>query len=135
MDFIPSPFTIEIDGKPIAKIDENAKDGTQARLGEDAAVFSLQSSRLRSGEWIIGRSLTENRSYGPKKVSWYKANAENENQVQPVMAKKEGEAYQLTFTKGMLMVDDDDMVLVNLLGPAHSTAEEPSKVKVILQEG
>jgi hypothetical protein len=140
MDHIPSPFTIEINGKPIATVDESAEDRTQAKLGKDAAVFSLKNSRLQCEGWIMGRSVTENRSYGPKKVSWYKANAENEEQVQHVTAKKEGQAYQLIFTsmfptlslvrqvyaytipmlklgtEGALMVDDDDMVLVDLLG-------------------
>jgi hypothetical protein len=98
MDSIPSPFTIEIDGKPLAKIDQSADDGTQAKLGNDAAVFSLKNSRLQCGDWIMGRNFRENRSYGPKSVSWYKANPENEKQVQLVTAKKEGEAYQLVFT-------------------------------------
>jgi hypothetical protein len=98
MDYIPSPFIIEINGKPIVKFDESATDRTQAKLGKDAAVFSLKNSRLQCEDWIMGRSLTENRSYGPKKVSWYKANVENEKQVRSVTAKKEGDAYQLIFT-------------------------------------
>lgn len=98
MDSIPSKFTIEINGKPIAKVDDAAEDHTQAKLGQDAAVFSLKDSRLQSGEWIIGRNWTENRSFGPKKVSWYKANADNEQQVQPVTAKKDADTYHLIFT-------------------------------------
>lgn len=98
MDSIPSPFTVEINGKPIARVDDSTEDLTQAKVGKDAAVFSLKNSRLQSGEWIMARDLTENRSYGPKKVSWYKINAENEKRVQSVTAKKEGEAYQLIFS-------------------------------------
>jgi hypothetical protein len=85
----------------------------------------------------MGRDLMENRSFGPKKVSWYKANVENEKRVQPVTAKKEGDAYQLIFksmfesrsyiircniymlrvvTDGMLMIEDDDLVFVDLIG-------------------
>ena len=45
----------------------------------------------------MGRNQVENRSYLPKRVSWYKANAENEKLVQLVTAKKEGESYQLIF--------------------------------------
>jgi hypothetical protein len=97
MDSIPSSFTIEIDGKPLASIDQGAEDGTQAKLGAESAIFSLKNSRLQSGDWIMGRNLRENRSYLPKPVSWYKASAENEKQVQPVMVKKEGELYQLIF--------------------------------------
>ncbi|OAL44086.1 hypothetical protein IQ07DRAFT_615920 [Pyrenochaeta sp. DS3sAY3a] len=129
MDSIPSKFTIEINGKPIANVDDGAEDHTQAKLGQDAAVFSLKDSRLQSGGWIIGRNWTENRSFGPKKVSWYKANADNEEQVQPVTAKKEADTYHLIFTNGNLMVNDDEMVLVDLIGDSQS------EVKVILQEG
>jgi hypothetical protein len=97
MDSIPSQFTIKINGKPIAKVDDGADDHTQGKLGQDAAVFNLKDSQLQSGEWIIGRDWTENRSFGPKKVSWYKANADSEKQVQPVTAKKEADTYSLVF--------------------------------------
>jgi hypothetical protein len=142
MDSIPSTFTIEIDGKPLARIDQGADDGTQAKLGKDAAVFSLKNSRLQCGDWIMGRNLRENRSYGPKKVAWYKANSENEKQVQLVTAKKEGEAYHLMFTStfllsiraktdmyvwmlklridAKLMLDGNDTVLADLLGGEYT---------------
>jgi hypothetical protein len=98
MNNIPVPFTIEIDGKPIAKADVGAKDHTQAKLGQEPAVFTLANGRLQNGDWIMGRDFTENRSFLPKKVSWYEANAENELRVQPVLAKKEANNYQLIFT-------------------------------------
>jgi hypothetical protein len=102
MDAIPSPFTIEINGKPVAKLAENAEEYSQAKVGNAAAVFNLKDKRLQCGEWVMGRDLTENRSFGPKKVSWYKASAENEGRVQPVTAKKEGGAYELVFTSMLL---------------------------------
>jgi hypothetical protein len=98
MDSIPSPFAIEINGKTIARVDKNASDHTQAKLGQDVAIFSLKDNQLRCGGWIMGRDLTENRSYGPKKVSWYRESAENQDRVRPVTAKREGDAYQLIFT-------------------------------------
>jgi hypothetical protein len=98
MDGISSPFTIQINGKPVAKLDGNAEEYSQTKVGKDAAVFSLKDKRLQCGEWVMGRDLTENRSFGPKKVSWYRASAENEGRVQPVTAKKEGGAYELVFT-------------------------------------
>ena len=97
MDSIPSTFTIEIGGKPVANVEKDAEDGSQAKLGAVPAIFSLKNSRLQSGDWIMGRNQVENRSYLPKRVSWYKANAENEKLVQLVTAKKEGESYQLIF--------------------------------------
>jgi hypothetical protein len=105
MDSLPSPFTIEIDGKPIAKLAAGADDHTQARLGDEAAVFSLKDKRLQCGDWIVGRDLTENRSFLPKKVAWYKAGKENEERVQPVTARKEGEEYQLVFTSTLIILD------------------------------
>ncbi|KAH7400628.1 hypothetical protein DE146DRAFT_677384 [Phaeosphaeria sp. MPI-PUGE-AT-0046c] len=128
MDQIPNSFTIEIDGKPIAKVDKSAEDRTEVKLGDDAAIFTLKNSQLQCGEWIAGRDWTENRSYGPKKVSWYKANAENEKRVQPVNAKKNGETYELAFPNGKLMVDDNGTVLVDLIGDAQN------KVTVVLQK-
>jgi hypothetical protein len=137
MDSIPSPFTIKINGKPVTKLDQNAEDPSPSKVGKDAAVFNLKNNRLQSGDWYMGRDLMENRSFGPKKVSWYKANVENEKRVQPVTAKKEGDAYQLIFksmfesrsyiircniymlrvvTDGMLMIEDDDLVFVDLIG-------------------
>jgi hypothetical protein len=97
MDSIPSTFTIEIDGKALANIEQGAEDGSQAKLGAVPATFSLKDSRLQCGDWIMGRNQKENRSYLPKPVFWYKANAENEKRVQLVTAKKEGELYQLIF--------------------------------------
>ncbi|KAF7673730.1 hypothetical protein GT037_008345 [Alternaria burnsii] len=129
MDSIPSTFTIEIGGKPVANVEKDAEDGSQAKLGAVPAIFSLKNSRLQSGDWIMGRNQVENRSYLPKRVSWYKANAENEKLVQLVTAKKEGESYQLIFKNAKLMVDDEGMVLADLLG------ESQSEVKVILQDG
>ncbi|KAH7073841.1 hypothetical protein BKA63DRAFT_41404 [Paraphoma chrysanthemicola] len=128
MDSIPSSFAISINGKPITQIDTSAADHTQAKVGKDAAIFTLQDSVLRSGDWIMGRDLTENRSFGPKQVSWYRASAESEGRVQRVTAKKESGAYQLIFTKGTLIAGDDDLVFVDLLG------EAPSEVKVILHK-
>ncbi|CAN9136556.1 unnamed protein product [Alternaria sp. RS040] len=116
MDSIPSTFTIEIGGKPVANVEKDAEDGSQAKLGAVPAIFSLKNSRLQSGDWIMGRNQVENRSYLPKRVSWYKANAENEKLVQLVTAKKEGESYQLIFKNAKLMVDDEGMVLADLLG-------------------
>ncbi|KAF1918200.1 hypothetical protein BDU57DRAFT_555842 [Ampelomyces quisqualis] len=125
MDNVPFPFTIEIGGKPIAKADVSAQDHTQAELGQKPAVFTLANGRLQNGDWIMGRDVTENRSFLPKQVSWYKANAENERRVQSVTAKKEASHYQLIFTKGKLMADEDGLILVDLLG------ESNSEVKVV----
>lgn len=95
---IPYSFTIEIDGKSIAKVDKSAEDLTEVKLGDDAAIFDLKNGQLRCGEWVAARDWTENRSFGPKKVSWYKATFENEKRIQPVIAKKKGETYELVFT-------------------------------------
>lgn len=99
MDTIPFSFTIEINGKPIGKAELGVQDHTQAKLGQDPAVFTLANSRLQNGDYWMGRDLTENRSFLPKQVSWYKASADNEQRVQPVTAKREANEYQLIFTR------------------------------------
>lgn len=97
MDSLPVPFSIEIDGKPVAKVADDAQDRSQAKLGSDAAVFHLKDSRLECGEWVLGRNVTEDRSLLPKKVSWYKASNDISKLVQPVKASKEGDSYLLDF--------------------------------------
>jgi hypothetical protein len=97
MQSLSAPFTIEVNGKPICSIDTNAEDYTQAKVGTDAATFTLKDGRLQSGEWFLGRNLTEDRSMLPKKVFWFKAGPEIENRVQIVTASRNGESYQLKF--------------------------------------
>lgn len=97
MQSLSAPFTIEINGRPICSIDTSAEDYTQAKVGTDAATFTLKDGRLQSGDWVLGRNLTEDRSMLPKKVFWFKAGPEIENIVQTVTAYRNGESYQLKF--------------------------------------
>jgi hypothetical protein len=104
MDSLDSPFTVEINGKPVAKISDSASTKTQAKIeaGADAAVLTLQEGRLQCGDWLLGRNKTENRSMLPKQVLWFKmgedgVTPDNTSQVLPVAAQKEGDAYKLTF--------------------------------------
>jgi hypothetical protein len=95
MDSLPAPFTIEINGSPIAKVDANAEDRTPAKTGTEAAVFELKDSRLQCNGHILGRSLVEDRSYLPKQVWWFKA--DTDMPVHKVTASQDGESYQLKF--------------------------------------
>lgn len=95
MDSLPAPFTIEINGSPIAKVDANAEDRTHAKTGKEAAVFELKDSRLQCNGHILGRSLVEDRSFLPKQVWWFKA--DTDMPVQKVTASQDGESYQLKF--------------------------------------
>ncbi|KAF1832668.1 hypothetical protein BDW02DRAFT_502462 [Decorospora gaudefroyi] len=113
MDSIPSPFTIEIDGKPIVKVSDGAEDRTHAKTGTDAAVFTLKDSRLQSDEWILARSLAEDRSLLPKKVLWFKA--DSDAAVHAVTASQEGDSYRLKFADAGLMATDGE-VYADLLG-------------------
>jgi hypothetical protein len=96
MDHLDNPFTIEIAGASIARIGDNDDELTQAKTGDDAAVFTLKNSRLQSGAWILGRYLVEDRSLLPKKLLWVKAESDG-YQLHPVTAEKSGEAYKLSF--------------------------------------
>ena len=98
MDNLNASFTIEVDGKPIAKVGPDAEDRAQATTGSDAAVFTLKDGRLRSGEWVLARPLRENRSFAPKPVCWFKIPADSgELRVHPVTAHEDGESYDIKF--------------------------------------
>jgi hypothetical protein len=99
MDTLPSPFSISINDKPIAKISDTDSSRTQAKVesGGQAAVFELKNGRLGCGGWMLGRNLTEDRSMLPKKVMWFKMAEEEERTVQKVEAEKEGDSYVLRF--------------------------------------
>jgi hypothetical protein len=96
MDSLPSPFTIEIDGKPVTAVPAGAEDRTQATIGTDAAVFELKNSRLQSDGWILARSRVEDRSALPKMVLWFKA--DSDLPVHAVTATQDGDEYQLKFS-------------------------------------
>lgn len=98
MDSLDTPFSIEINGHPIAKVSVDAEDRTQAKTGTEAAIFTLKDKHLQSGDYILGRSVTEDRSFLPKQVLWFKNTEENHSKVQPVTAQEKGESYQLKFT-------------------------------------
>ena len=98
MDSLPSPFTVSIDGLTIAQVSTNGNQGPlQAELGPNAAIFTLHDSRLRCGDWLLARNVSEDRSMLPKKVLWFEANAENEARIQPVTARRDGDSYQIQF--------------------------------------
>lgn len=99
MDTLPAPFSIEINGKPIAKISDSKATRTQAKVetGAEAAVFELKKGRLSCSGWMLGRNTTEDRSMLPKKVLWFKMSEDQEQRIQPVAAEKEGDSYVLKF--------------------------------------
>ena len=115
MDSLEKPFTIELNGSPIAKIGNNAEDKTQAKTGSEAAVFMLKDGFLQQGDWVLGRNLTENRSMLPKEVYWFKSSSDNDKRVQPVAAHQDGDNVQLKFKGCSLKLEDDD-IFADLLG-------------------
>ncbi|KAH6629013.1 hypothetical protein C7974DRAFT_412841 [Boeremia exigua] len=119
MDGIDKPFTIELNGSPIANVGNNAEDRTQAKTGSEAAVFTLKNGLLQHEGWVLGRNRTENRSFLPKEVYWYKSDADDDKRVQPVAAHQEGDNIQLTFGGSSLMLNDDK-VFADLSGD-HTT--------------
>jgi hypothetical protein len=97
MDSLPSSFTIEVNGAPIAKVGDDAAHGVQAKTGPDAAVFTLKDSRLQCGDWVLGRSVKEDRSFLPKQVMWFKSAEVGKRGVQPVTASESGDSFLLRF--------------------------------------
>lgn len=98
MESLSFPFTIEIGGTPIAKVDDSNPQPIQATLGHNAAVFSLKDARLKCGDWLLARNRSEDRSLLPKQILWFKAGSEGDERVQPVTARQDGDNYQIQFS-------------------------------------
>ncbi|KAK7190369.1 hypothetical protein DPSP01_011552 [Paraphaeosphaeria sporulosa] len=121
MESLSQPFTIKINGKPVAPVDPKADNVVQAQLGSEAATFELKNGRLVSGDWILGRNLTEDRSMAPKKVSWFKDGTEPATRLHPVTAFEEGGEHKLKFGGGSLIAEDGG-VFVDLFGGEEAVA-------------
>ncbi len=115
MDTLPSPFTISLNGSPIANIAANAQDKTQATTGSEAAILTLKDGYLQQGDWVLGRNKTENRSLLPKEVYWFKKSGGVEGRVKKVVADRVGDNVGLRFDGAKLMVEDGK-VFADLIG-------------------
>jgi hypothetical protein len=113
MENIDNPFNLEINGHPISKAPDNAEDAVQAKVGSNAAIFTLKDGCLRSENWLLGRAVTENRSMLPKEVLWFKAST-GEGKVQSVTAKQDGGSYQFLFA-GVPLMEMDGAVFADML--------------------
>ncbi|KAJ8117662.1 hypothetical protein OPT61_g1195 [Boeremia exigua] len=125
MDGLNKSFTIELNGSPIANVGNNAEDKTQAKTGSEAAIFTLKNGMLQNGDWVLGRNLTENRSFMPKEVYWFKSGADNDKRVQPVVAHQDGDIIELKFGGSPLMLEDSK-IFADMLGgcaPISSATE------------
>jgi hypothetical protein len=142
MHTLPTPFTIEINGLPIAPPTTGADSPPQATLGtaDNAAKFSLNDGVLECEGWMLGRNKTEDRSLLPKKVVWFKVGETGREQVHPVAVEKsgDGEEYRPMFHGvyiGMVMKwmlccmliyvgahlqEQDGSVFANLMEGKHS---------------
>ncbi|KAF1978796.1 hypothetical protein BU23DRAFT_448394, partial [Bimuria novae-zelandiae CBS 107.79] len=92
----------------------------RATLGSKVATFTLKDGRLVSGDWVLGRNLTEDRSLGPNKIAWFKDNSESGKRLHVVNAHVDRGSHQLKFggngdLDGCLMASDDE-VFVDLIG-------------------
>ncbi|KAL5116698.1 hypothetical protein ACEQ8H_005447 [Pleosporales sp. CAS-2024a] len=124
MHTLDTPFTIEINGRPIAKVASGSEERPQATLGtaETAAQFTLKDGVLECDGWMLGRSVSEDRSLLPKKVMWFKRESENKAQVHPVAVEKSGEDYKPTF-HGAHLLDEEGHVFANMMeGKQHGAA-------------
>ncbi|KAH3971990.1 hypothetical protein HBH51_105280 [Parastagonospora nodorum] len=129
MHTLPTPFTIEINGLPIAPPTAGADSPPQATLGtaDNAAKFSLKDGVLECEGWMLGRNKTEDRSLLPKKVAWFRVGETEREQVHPVAVEKsgDGEEYKPMF-HGAHLQEQDGSVFANLM-------EETATVQVKMQ--
>ncbi|KAL1596295.1 hypothetical protein SLS60_008940 [Paraconiothyrium brasiliense] len=115
MESLTEPFTIHINGKPVASVTPNADNVVQAQLGSEPATFTLKDGRLVSGDWILGRNLTEDRSMLPKKISWFKEGTEPATRLHAVTVFEEGGEHKLKFGGGCLIAEEN-AILVDPFG-------------------
>jgi hypothetical protein len=120
MDSLPGPFTIEIDGKPISKVngplDEETFGGQtckHAKTGSEPAVFELKECRLISDGLVLSRGMVEDRSLMPKRVLWFKADEHPD--PHRVIAHKNGNDYLLQMS-GMYTLWRFIVLLANSVG-------------------
>ncbi|KAL5406910.1 hypothetical protein PMIN06_010857 [Paraphaeosphaeria minitans] len=121
MESLSQPFTIQINGKPVAPVDPKAANVVPAQLGSEAATFELKNGRLVSGDWILGRNLTEDRSMAPKQVSWFKEGTQSATRLHQVTAFEEGGEHKLKVGGGSLIAQDGD-IFVDLFGGEEAIA-------------
>ncbi|KAF2756539.1 hypothetical protein EJ05DRAFT_539478 [Pseudovirgaria hyperparasitica] len=119
LDSISTPFTIQVNGAPIAAITDDAENETQVSVGPKPAVFTLHNGRLQSGKWLLGRSATEDRSLLPKKVLWFKPGVTNSAGILPVTAHQDEKSYLLKFSNGCL-VEQNGKIFAALMGEYNS---------------
>ena len=96
MESLDTSFTIEVNGSPIAKGSVDGDEPVPAKVGSNAAVFTLKEGRLVCGDLVLGRNITENRSMLPKPVYWFKSSVDK-GTVRPVAAEQEGSGYKILF--------------------------------------
>jgi len=96
MDNLDTPFTIEVNGKPISKAQDDSEEPIPAKVGSEAAVFTLKEGRLVCGDRVLGRNITENRSMLPKPVYWFKESVGKEK-VRPITAEEKDGGYSIMF--------------------------------------
>ncbi|KAF2683687.1 hypothetical protein K458DRAFT_389605 [Lentithecium fluviatile CBS 122367] len=119
MESLDSSFTIEVNGTPISKLSGTADEPVQAKVGSEAAIFTLKDGRLQCGDRVLGRSKTEDRSMRPKPVFWFPA-VTSKDKVRPVTAKQEGSSLQLMFG-GSALTETDGEVFADLMQEGEST--------------
>ena len=119
MDSLPSTLIIEIDGRPISKVNGpmDEWDGQSCKLvegGSESAVFELRGSRLMSEGHILSRHFVEDLSLRPKRVLWFKP--ENRYNEHRVVAEKDGDDYSLTISGRVLYSSSLCLLLILWVG-------------------
>ncbi|KAF4450441.1 hypothetical protein F53441_6440 [Fusarium austroafricanum] len=102
---LPGRFQIIVNGKPIARPQENGEPTFQAHSRGPPAIFELHNGHLYCEDWAMGRVLAEDRSPLPKMVMWKKKFEAQD--LQPVHVEEFGEKPELRFSgAGLAFIED-----------------------------
>ncbi|KAK5996541.1 hypothetical protein PT974_01876 [Cladobotryum mycophilum] len=71
MSDIEGPFTISFGDNTVSTVEDTGERRIQAKIGSDAAVFTLKDGQLESEDWIVTRDSVEDRSLLPKAVYFF----------------------------------------------------------------
>ncbi|KAJ5099620.1 hypothetical protein N7532_006621 [Penicillium argentinense] len=126
MESIPGTFIIKVDYQPVSVVKDGNEDKTHACLGPDPAVFTLVDGHLESGDWILGRSLVEDRSLLPKRVLWFNKQSTRTDMVHKVLAFPDGDSYRLEFL-GAPLISHEGKLFADLM------KDQPQDVQIIIQ--
>ncbi|KAJ5741748.1 hypothetical protein N7533_011157 [Penicillium manginii] len=106
MESLKGQFTIQVDSQSVSMPENINESRVHASLGPTTpAVFTLVDGYLKSGGWILGRALLEDRSLLPKKIYWFDEQQSDLGSIQKTRAVPEETRAPLIAPNGLLLAD------------------------------